>query len=282
MGYSGSTLMDLMLNNHEKIQSVGELMFLDKWLSENLTCSCKKQICECDFWKKAISLTGVKDFRLSSDILKKFPRRNFENLITKSTLNPSVLKNLAWRYYQITSSVRSVSNAEYILDSSKQIANLKVYANSNLFNLHVIHLIRNGLAVLKSNRNSKPMPSYSKNKRTPTISPIRSSYRWVSSNLILERLAKSCDFKYKKIRYEDLALDSKTVMADIYKWLNLYPAENLTSPITEHIHNIAGSRWRFKDKVEIQVDNSGLNATNFLEKAIFKLIGGRLNKKYGY
>ncbi len=41
MGHSGSTLLDILLNNHPKIFSVGDFLFFKEWIRKNYLCSCK-------------------------------------------------------------------------------------------------------------------------------------------------------------------------------------------------------------------------------------------------
>ncbi len=61
LSHSGSTLLDLLLNGHSRIFSVGEIKQLPtKWknLKRNLSlrampfkCSCGQDLRDCDFWK---------------------------------------------------------------------------------------------------------------------------------------------------------------------------------------------------------------------------------------
>ncbi len=54
-GYSGSTLLDLILGSHSLIESLGEISHLPKNISLNSNCSCGEPILECYYWKKILS-----------------------------------------------------------------------------------------------------------------------------------------------------------------------------------------------------------------------------------
>ncbi|MDL1956540.1 MAG: hypothetical protein LWW95_05765 [Candidatus Desulfofervidus auxilii] len=72
-------------------------------------------------------------------------------------------------------------------------------------------------------------------------------------------------------------------MKRIYKWLGLDPSGTVLSyPITENIHNIAGSRWRFKKNVKIEFNKDYRKNIRLVNKISFLLIGGFLNFRYGY
>ncbi len=56
-GYSGSTLLSMLMNSHPKIASIGELAntighFLNRREQKSYPCSCKNDITACPFWKQ--------------------------------------------------------------------------------------------------------------------------------------------------------------------------------------------------------------------------------------
>ena len=53
MGYgrSGSTILDVLLNHHTKIVSVGALINIYQWLLRNEECACSRPIRKCNFWR---------------------------------------------------------------------------------------------------------------------------------------------------------------------------------------------------------------------------------------
>ena len=65
-GYSGSTLLDLLLGSHSRIASLGEIDRLSKNLALNTPCACGQSVRSCPVWSEVISRVGAK---LDMDIM---------------------------------------------------------------------------------------------------------------------------------------------------------------------------------------------------------------------
>jgi len=282
-GRSGSTLLDLLLNNHPAIQSVGELMFLDKWLDKDLLCSCKKPISKCGFWCKILnSLPEGNKFRLNyRDPSNKFVRI-LNNLTYYDFVSKDILKNVQKNYYLLLSAVKKHTNSEFIVDSSKMLSRLKIYAKSDLFDVYFLHLIRDPVAVMQSCSVPRIKHSFGANHFTPAVNPVRTALRWTFSNISAELFARK-QIHYRKVFYEELVSSPEKVLLEIYKWIGVESHGTvLTYPITENIHNISGSRWRFQKDVRIKFDKNYRKKIPFSMKLSFLFIGGFLSFKYRY
>ncbi len=54
-------------------------------------------------------------------------------------------------------------------------------------------------------------------------------------------------------------------------------------PKTSDIHNIGGSRWRFSsDKVVVKLDGKWKEEVSWGTRLLFNLLGGKMNRAYGY
>lgn len=51
-GYSGTTLLDMLLNNHAEVSALGEVYLLSIYAKNNSRCTCGEVLHECDFWEK--------------------------------------------------------------------------------------------------------------------------------------------------------------------------------------------------------------------------------------
>ncbi len=58
--HSGSTLLDLFLGAHSKIESLGEIDFLPQDLALNDPCSCGSSIRDCQVWREVIERLSAK------------------------------------------------------------------------------------------------------------------------------------------------------------------------------------------------------------------------------
>ena len=66
-GHSGSTLLDLLLGSHTRIESLGEVSHLPKNIALNTKCSCGENVRECSVWKPILDQLGE---RLGADLSK--------------------------------------------------------------------------------------------------------------------------------------------------------------------------------------------------------------------
>jgi hypothetical protein len=201
-GHSGSTLLDITLNMHHDVCSAGEVMFLDKWKQNDLLCTCSKKMSECHFWDKVFQHLD-NEFVLKGEV-----SRAVENLTPIVLENKSQKIKYAQRTYLLFKAIKKISGVNYIVDSSKVVGRLEILAASNLFDISVIHLIRNGEAVARSYKTSKIMPSYHYEKRTESSPQRKTSLKWYLSNKNLKRVLKKYKLKSIKVRFEDFTQNS--------------------------------------------------------------------------
>lgn len=275
MGYSGSTLLDLILNQHEEIQSVGELIFYDRWRKDNLLCSCSKPMDECAFWNKVQKMLPD-DFRLHGELnrLKTFTGLD---LFTKKTSSTYVEQT-----YKLVDKVSRISSVKYVLDSSKSVGRLeKLAEGKQVINLKVIHLIRNGKSVVQSSLKEKARPSYDNDQKTSTRSAYKTALRWFLVNRRMKKVINKFSLDSIEIRYEDLINDPQDELNRIFSFLDLEAMEITNTIDNSNIHNISGSRWRFDNQIEIVQTKQNHNLSGY-QNFIFNLIAGNLYKSYGY
>jgi len=259
LGHSGSTLLDVLLNQHSAIQSVGEVMFYDNWVNQGLLCSCTKPLLKCPFWA---AVTPEDNFMLGE------------------IFSPGYVDNS----YLLFQGIQQFSQASIIVDSSKSPQRLQYLLSDPRFEVKVIHLVRNGLAVVNSLNKSHDRPGTEhklKTKSTPLLTGI---FRWIRRNKSIEKLAHNIrPDQYLRIRYEDLCTQPELELGTICKFIGVDFEKGMLKPTLQNNHNIGGSRWRFSNKaIEIRLDDKWKNELEWHSKTLFNLLGSRLNKKYGY
>lgn len=275
-GRSGSTILDLLLNNHPLTQSVGEVINLDPWKENNLLCSCSIPIQRCPFWNEVYDELGH-DFKLRARVQSRIESRTPLRII-----KPKERKQYAQRTYSLFNTILNKTGVEYIIDSSKSVGRIKLLADDDRFNIYILHLIRDGRAVASSYRTEKERPSLYKDITTRKLPIYKSAYKWLISNFNLELVRREFPVSSLKIKYEDLTQNVSMEMRKIASFLDIPYSKRLTEVSTKDIHNISGSRWRYLDDVNIissEITNSYLRG---LDKYKFLVFSGFLNKFYGY
>ena len=277
---SGSTLLDLMLDRHSLVESLGEIISLDRWLTQNWLCSCSRPLADCDYWK---------------EILK--AARHSANQEVVGTIPDS--RRRLWRYWwpdketarrygqrslDLFGAVWHVTGRPVIVDSSKSLPRLKLLHLSGMFDLRVVHLIRDGRGHLHSQLRKRP-PPVAKNLRNKKHGRARTVLSWVVYNRLIARtLRQMPDVKWLRIRYEDLAADPESKLTEICRFADLWFEPKMTVPTTLGIHNIAGNQWRFDSKAEIPIvlDENWRTGLSTSDALIFELLAGRYNRSLGY
>lgn len=134
--HSGSTLTDLILGSHSSIESAGEIDRFDKFTSDRHSvdkiqriCTCGQQINQCQYWTKVRwelkKICGKTEVNLNSENPTEFIESN----------------------YYFISAILQTSGKKIFCDSSKNYKRLEKFLKSNLFDVHIVHLVRDGRAV---------------------------------------------------------------------------------------------------------------------------------------
>ncbi len=259
LGHSGSTLLDVLLNQHSKIQSVGEVTFYDEWVRYDHLCSCGKPLKQCPFWLEAAA----------------------ENNEPIGDIDQPAYGD---RSFTLLQGVANSTGAQVLVDSSKSLQRLKKLKSDPRLDVIPIHLVRNGYAVVNALRHSHDRPGTAGVLKTRSTPLIKGILRWVGRNRSIEKyLATLSPDEYARVRYEDLCRQPELALKNICKLAGLDFEDSMLTPSVDHIHNIGGSRWRYSDTpVEIKLDEKWENELGFSSRLLFNLFGGKLNKAYGY
>jgi hypothetical protein len=174
-----------------------------------------------------------------------------------------------------------------IVDASKQISRLMCLEQSGLFRVKVIHLVRDGRAVLFSHkrqirarveRTRKVMLSRRKK------STVEHVFRWTMLNIMLMAVGKVCfPERYILVHYEDICLTPERSLNKIFEFAGLDQLDDFKkglNNITSHI--IGGNQMRFAKLKEIRLDSEYKARMRVHDYIGFQMIGGWLNSLMGY
>jgi hypothetical protein len=221
-GYSGSTLLDLILGSHSRMVGLGEIdaESFDAFLDENQLCTCLLRARECHFWNGVLGRirerTRVESFRLGA-------AGGDPEAVTRNTIN-------------LLEAVKDVSRAEVLVDSSKRLRRARLLAASGAIRPKVIHLVRDGRGV-----------AYSYGKRGK---PFREAVlQWQTVNAGIKNwLGGAGAPDNMGVRYEDLCARPAEVARDVCEFLGFgwEPPMMLFGNKTHH--NVRGNTMRFRVK----------------------------------
>jgi hypothetical protein len=284
-GRSGSTLLDLALGSHNRVASVGEIWYHQRWLQNNFECTCGAAIRSCDFWRTVTE--KLRNVQSQGGVTPVQSRRAKVKALLQLLVGgklPSREQALGYALatYRLFKAVQDVSQKPIVLDSSKNPMRLLYLSASGLFNIKIIHLIRDGRAYLNSTRMPVKMPAQG-GQTSPAQNAWRASWRWLLTNalssLLCSRLPKT---SWCAIKYEDLASAPSGVMQRLCGFLNLKYSAELLEGDKPVAHNISGSRWRYQAGRSVHLDEKWRAELPAGRRMAFTILAGWLNRKYGY
>jgi hypothetical protein len=292
MGYgrSGSTLLDILLNNHPEMVSVGALSNLFDWILHRRICACGNILCDCEFWKHIVKNY---DFDLVREL------RKTQLLVEDHKHFMPLIKNqlpvqLATRYSQLMTKLyldlANQSGNHFIVDSSKSAREVRgrAYALASLTTLDIklIHLVRDGRAVMWSALRGPGSP-----ERAGTHSNLlriaRAGIGWAQTNKICMNMSQWLGGKsVLLVRYEDLISNPAREMTRIGNYINL-PMDSIIQKIRESSsfvvgHNLGGNRLRFNEKITITPDLSWHSSLPKIYSIAFWCFARDVARKFDY
>jgi hypothetical protein len=300
-GHSGSTLLDLLIGSHSKIESLGEINQLPKNISLNTTCMCGNPVRSCALWEELLTILGQKlktnlfknpyvldlGFINAQDVVDRRHQTNIYNIKRKLTrgfqylyyslglkkhLNNSVstVKSIN-STFDLYNCVLSILDVDGVVDSSKDyLKAIRLYM-ANPQRVKLILLVRDGRGVFYSNlkrgtsRKDSLMPWLNHYKRA-----LRLINRYVPEKDLLV------------VKYENIAMNTEQELIKICDFIDMkYESEMID--FMSHSHHIAnGNNMRFASGSHIRVDLGWREKLTAQDLAYFRRNAGKMNAVLGY
>jgi hypothetical protein len=264
--HSGSTLLDLVLGSHSRIESLGEAKKIPEVLQAVKTgklpaplCSCRTTIAECPFWKTVFQWNNSGP--LKSEIVPFDSTGEIE----------MARRALTFRH-------RSV-----LVDSSKILGRLNFLAKNKDIAMHCLHLTRDPRAVAFSAARKSQTQGLKESSNKWVALLMRQSKDWASLNKKIRRSHKNNpQVSYLHLRYEDFVHDPENTLISILEMVNLElePAQMQFRKFTHH--NIEGNRLRLQNNSEIHFDSSYLQKLSAFEWMMCSLLLMPSLGQFGY
>lgn len=306
---SGSTLLDNLLSNQPDVESVGELRNLSNHLRKtghgvewDWSCTCGKSFRDCQVWTdvrrryeedtghpfpavetRSTTLHRARRFYAYLLFAALIPIRRLREVLLLRAYRLDSLREIGQCCYQILDAFGRATGSETIIDSSKTPEHLLalVLARPKDVELKVIHLIRDGRAVLHSKR----ICAKELDGGDATFKLVPSTRGWCITNvqLLLSRsLFRPEDWIV--VHYEDVCSDTEEVLKSICAHFGIPFDRRMLNLSHDDKHNIGGSTHRFawSPDTPVRLDERWKTGMPWYHKAIYYIVAGILHKTFGY
>ena len=244
--HSGSTLLDLMLNAHPEIVSVGEVVNLPRVLRYKnpqrktfRCCSCgARSFWACEFWSR---------------VNRRMQERSGKSLATldlQDRNRPGALESALF------SAISAASGKNLIVDSSKLPSRLAFLLAVPGIEIYPVHLIRNPNGQI-----------YSMNKKHGGF--IRHILRYELVHAKIGRLLRAVP--HRVVNYEDLVLQPEKTLRSILEPLGLEFDVRQLAWAEQAKHVVPGNRIRRKQESRLVLDEKWKTSFTSVQKKMISI-----------
>jgi hypothetical protein len=288
-GRCGSTVFEIVLGSHPKIQASGEFHGIPfpKWMPGTV-CSCGLTFNLCPFWSKVSEgYHHYVDFDQQLESQARFEYyRCLPRTLVHRVFNTSAIHKHSRGMSDLIRVISDKSGKEVVSDSSKSAARGYMYSldRSAEFDVYYIHLVRDGRGYMYSKTSVPDGAGYG--KRRLVLSPWELTLRWVAPNLLAMLLCSRPRNRYLRIRYEDFVERPEETLEQVGRFVDL----DMT-PVIETVrkgqpipvsHLIGGNRLRFNSTITLEKRYAKRALGTRKVRWTFAALGGWMAFLYGY
>lgn len=291
-GRSGSTLLERVLGQHDKIFAAGELKHIwERSFLDNQLCSCGKHFYDCEVWSGIRKCFVERVGKINpSSVIEAFSNTSrLRHYLLKKNLHNKHSEFINNIYGSLYKAILDITGKEYVIDASKHPTFAHILALNKDIDLYIIHLVRDSRGVAYSWLKKKKRPEITKKiEYMPQYSPLRTAISWNIINKISQDLQNIEQIKYFLLRYEDFVSNPKLYLGKIYKFLNiesnlhyLFKKDNTIKLSVNH--TVSGNPFRFKTgEIELKLDEKWKKNLNPIIRKLVTTTTYPYLKKYGY
>jgi hypothetical protein len=293
-GRSGSTILELLLGAHQAFWTLGEFHLLPWELRTNTKpCGCGSLVEECPFWGpitrecKAELVDGsIGRFRDSywADRALRFGELRFlasasprHRACRQSDLEQYGRENLRV-LRMVLDKAKTIKGdpVAWLIDASKSPYRLLWLKETGLFDVRVIHLVKDPRAFAYS-------VAKDRSGLERAVQVARATLRWNVENYLFNRLFRAhfSPAEVLRLRYEELAADPQATLRRICTWLGASVDDGLSDRFRNENHGISGNPARF-DRGGIRLDEAWRTGLRSWTKQAVRAASFLLARQYGF
>lgn len=292
-GYSGSTLLALLLNAHPRMVSISEAEGPAEGVNiKKYHCSCGALLLECPFFLElerrinalgsTFSLTNwqtafqVSQYRMLDIPLARSLRSVFLDRCRDLVVPfwPGYLRAIgviSQRMTHVAQATLAISGKEVFVDAQKDPHRIKFLRDIKEFDLKVVHLIRDVRGAVASRL---------KNDNTSDIA--WATRRWYVANMNADRARWYVSaHQWLRVTYSELCANTQSTVDRIADFVGIR-----RSPVPQNFyegeHHIIGNRMRLKKSGLVKEDEMWKERLSDEDIRMIARIGGAANKYFGH
>lgn len=296
LGRSGSTLIELLLNELPMTVAVGETIHLwERGVRNQERCGCGDAFDRCPHWQAVgqeafggwdnVDLDDVIGLRWSVDR----SRRLASIAVSQRRGQPSADERRYLYYLRrvLLASAKVTGSPEVLLESSKHLSTAALLALDDALDVRVLHLVRDPRGVAYSWTKNVPRPE-TDGEVMPVYRPSRTAARWVSDNIGFELLSRQVPTL--TMRYEDFLVSPASWLYQIIRLLGLEPSndhlrflQGERATLTTPMHSVAGNPLRFgANEITLRLDDAWRHELPTADRRIVSALTAPLRAAYRY
>jgi hypothetical protein len=296
-GRSGSTLLDLLLNEVPGMVAVGELKYIwSRGLASNELCGCGQPFHACPFWtavgERAFGGWGEVDAKEALALEQAVDNHRSMPAMAKPGLSRAYSRKFeryTERLSRLYAAIREVSGEDVIVDSTKRPSSAFLLSRIPELDVRFVQLVRDsrGVAFSWSKRVQRPEVRQSVDFM-PRYGALRAGYRWMGNNSLFHVLA-ALGVPGIRIRYESLIRTPRRELEQIVRHSGLsvdaasldFVDRSPTGLGDNHI--VAGNPLRLdRTSLEFRLDDEWRTSMERRQAFVVLLLTWPLLLRYGY
>jgi hypothetical protein len=264
IGRSGSTLLESMLGAHSRIATCGEIHIWPHEIAQGgvRPCSCGQSVLTCPFWVEMQKRSNplhqphprIHFFReqhnagktIRWERLQEFGRNQVPHQTARQIEQFGQNNEAVFRSFLDLMQSQLGRDIQWIVDSSKDPYRLLWLIRSNLFNIKVLHVVKNPRAFIYS---------VTKNIQESSLRQLqvtaKQSLKWSIENYLISQIARHhlAASDYYLVNYEKLAAEPAQTFQAICQMIGCeFEAQAVSNFRQGSIHTIAGNPMRYETR----------------------------------
>ena len=302
IGRSGSTLLESMLGAHSQIQTMGELHIWPHEIEGGIRpCSCGQYVEACPFWAEVQRRVdplkqkgpGVSFFReqhhagktLRLKRLKGFKKDHLSRAAEQAEIEAFGQNNEAiFQHFLEVMNEQEGQSPTWIVDASKDPYRLLWLIKSGLFNVKVVHMVKNPNAFIYSVTKHLINEPSGFNLHKRLYFTARQSVAWIIQNALFSKIASNhlAPADYLLLTYEAFATEPYVSFEKVCQMIGCeYEKQAVDSFRQGSVHTIAGNPMRYENR-GIVLDEKWKSRLPQSSKRLASLLTATVKSRYGY